>query len=95
MKLVPFEITDQTGAPLPDWWLELPIFERANRLADFLKTGRNEPCPCDSGKKYKKCCLPLSGTYKPEVKTGPTKTTSGGGVSIRLAMALAALSQNK
>jgi tetratricopeptide (TPR) repeat protein len=22
-----------------------------------LKTGRNEPCPCGSGKKYKKCCL--------------------------------------
>ncbi len=22
------------------------------------KTGRNEPCPCGSGKKYKKCCLP-------------------------------------
>jgi len=21
------------------------------------KTGRNEPCPCGSGKKYKKCCL--------------------------------------
>ena len=20
--------------------------------------GRNEPCPCGSGKKYKKCCLP-------------------------------------
>ncbi|MGC9519216.1 MAG: SEC-C metal-binding domain-containing protein [Desulfuromonadaceae bacterium] len=20
-------------------------------------TGRNEPCPCGSGKKYKKCCL--------------------------------------
>ena len=20
--------------------------------------GRNDPCPCDSGKKYKKCCLP-------------------------------------
>jgi SEC-C motif domain protein len=20
------------------------------------KVGRNEPCPCDSGKKYKKCC---------------------------------------
>ena len=19
-------------------------------------TGRNNPCPCDSGKKYKKCC---------------------------------------
>jgi len=23
------------------------------------KIGRNAPCPCGSGKKYKKCCLPL------------------------------------
>jgi len=23
----------------------------------LLKVGRNEPCPCGSGKKYKKCCL--------------------------------------
>ena len=22
-----------------------------------LKTGRNDPCPCGSGKKYKKCCM--------------------------------------
>ena len=22
-----------------------------------IKVGRNEPCPCDSGKKFKKCCL--------------------------------------
>jgi len=21
------------------------------------KTGRNDPCPCGSGRKYKKCCL--------------------------------------
>jgi hypothetical protein len=21
------------------------------------KVGRNDPCPCGSGKKYKKCCL--------------------------------------
>jgi len=21
------------------------------------KVGRNEPCPCGSGKKFKKCCL--------------------------------------
>lgn len=26
-----------------------------------MKTGRNDPCPCGSGKKYKKCCL--SGAY--------------------------------
>ncbi len=23
----------------------------------MVQTGRNEPCPCGSGKKYKKCCL--------------------------------------
>jgi protein O-GlcNAc transferase len=25
----------------------------------MVKVGRNDPCPCGSGKKYKKCCLPL------------------------------------
>ncbi len=28
-------------------------------LRDVAKIGRNEPCPCGSGKKYKKCCLIL------------------------------------
>ena len=22
-----------------------------------MKVGRNDPCPCGSGRKYKKCCL--------------------------------------
>jgi hypothetical protein len=22
-----------------------------------MKTGRNDPCPCGSGKKYNKCCM--------------------------------------
>ena len=22
-----------------------------------LQVGRNDPCPCESGKKFKKCCL--------------------------------------
>ncbi|MBQ7721705.1 MAG: SEC-C domain-containing protein, partial [Kiritimatiellae bacterium] len=22
----------------------------------FKKVGRNDPCPCGSGKKFKKCC---------------------------------------
>lgn len=30
-------------------------FDRGHKNED--KTGRNEPCPCGSGKKYKKCCL--------------------------------------
>lgn len=27
------------------------------RVRTGLKYQRNEPCPCASGKKYKKCCL--------------------------------------
>ena len=26
-----------------------------------MKIGRNELCPCGSGQKYKRCCLPLGG----------------------------------
>ena len=26
-------------------------------MTEHLKAGRNDPCPCGSGKKYKKCCL--------------------------------------
>jgi hypothetical protein len=26
-------------------------------MRETPKTGRNDPCPCGSGKKYKKCCL--------------------------------------
>ena len=25
-------------------------------VREYLKIGRNDPCPCGSGKKYKKCC---------------------------------------
>ncbi len=30
--------------------------EKPANMAKADKTGRNEPCPCGSGKKYKKCC---------------------------------------
>jgi hypothetical protein len=30
---------------------------KSQGLRSSLKVGRNEPCPCGSGKKYKKCCL--------------------------------------
>ncbi|MFP4364176.1 MAG: YecA family protein [Spirochaetia bacterium] len=34
-------------------------FSEAEPVSDMYveKVGRNEPCPCGSGKKYKKCCL--------------------------------------
>ena len=31
------------------------------------KAGRNDPCPCGSGKKYKRCCLDRD-------RTGPATT---------------------
>ena len=36
-------------------WLEYQTSRPVVRVE--AKTGRNEPCPCGSGKKYKKCCL--------------------------------------
>lgn len=55
-----------------DWLYELPqwndIFDEATKKALYLeekksgtiikekKIGRNDPCPCGSGRKYKQCC---------------------------------------
>ena len=37
----------------------LTIMDRENKPQPIMseKVGRNEPCPCGSGKKYKKCCM--------------------------------------
>ena len=32
------------------------ILEPPTPLQKAAKVGRNEPCPCGSGKKYKRCC---------------------------------------
>jgi hypothetical protein len=36
---------------------ESPDYAPASAALARLKTGRNEPCQCGSGRKYKKCCL--------------------------------------
>ena len=52
---------------LPAWqlcgWSERELRERETGQKTFYnpdgtvrKVGRNEPCPCGSGKKYKNCC---------------------------------------
>ena len=44
----------------------------ARKPAVSTKVGRNDPCPCGSGKKHKKCC----GTAKaagPDVATASTQ----------------------
>lgn len=34
---------------------------------EYKKIGRNDDCPCGSGKKYKNCCL-SSGKYEQKIK---------------------------
>ena len=36
--------------------LTAPPKKTTNTPITVTKIGRNEPCPCGSGKKYKKCC---------------------------------------
>ncbi len=38
---------------------ENPKIEKPQPYRSEPKTGRNDPCPCGSGKKYKRCCLQL------------------------------------
>jgi hypothetical protein len=55
-----------------DWLYELPVWDeifteekrkelyleqkKSGTIVKGEKVGRNDPCPCGSGKKYKKCC---------------------------------------
>lgn len=32
------------------------VYENTTTVRNIQKIGRNQPCPCGSGKKYKKCC---------------------------------------
>ncbi len=44
---------EQRGYRLPD---QMPITPPIPIVEHSPKVGRNDPCPCGSGKKYKKCC---------------------------------------
>ncbi len=47
------EIEDLLREPAADNTLDSRLLAARERL----KSGRNDPCPCGSGRKYKKCCL--------------------------------------
>jgi len=38
-----------------------PLSPSTKPVVGGQKVGRNDPCPCGSGKKYKKCCYPKYG----------------------------------
>jgi hypothetical protein len=54
------ELQDKRNGPIVDtikemeWWAGFR--EPPQKQVIKKKVGRNEPCPCGSGKKYKKCC---------------------------------------
>jgi hypothetical protein len=52
---------DQMDAKTKDMQTPIPIEQVLQALSivgtRVQKTGRNDPCPCGSGSKYKKCCL--------------------------------------
>jgi uncharacterized protein DUF1186/SEC-C motif-containing protein len=45
---------DDGGDDPRDPWLSPPV----TYVRETPKVGRNDPCPCGSGKKYKRCCMP-------------------------------------
>jgi len=50
-----FDVERKQLQPLPELPFEMPPL--GNPFNDAgLKVGRNDPCPCGSGKKFKKCC---------------------------------------
>ena len=51
-----FEKNSANDALEEDWDDERRLIEPEQPYRAPAKVGRNEPCPCGSGKKFKKCC---------------------------------------
>jgi uncharacterized protein YecA (UPF0149 family) len=53
------ELADKHGAVALPAHVIVPMIRRKQELMIMLrggKVGRNDPCPCGSGLKHKKCC---------------------------------------
>jgi len=48
------EVKNYNMPEIEGWDDEYPQLPHVKESPDI---GRNEPCPCGSGKKYKKCCM--------------------------------------
>jgi len=63
--------TEQYRRDQQRWWRQAEANRaRSQRLENpFKGVGRNDPCPCGSGKKFKKCCLVTArlGSIIPEI----------------------------
>jgi hypothetical protein len=53
-----YSFSEEYGKKRERYALPLPLFPPSEPIKNPLRgIGRNDPCPCGSGKKYKKCCL--------------------------------------
>ncbi len=51
-------VISASGAAFYDYWSANPQQPEAEKpIINGTKVGRNDPCPCGSGKKFKSCCL--------------------------------------
>lgn len=57
VELGKFDYADETGGGWPSYG-DYPMQEQSTPVTNpWRDVGRNDPCPCGSGKKAKKCCL--------------------------------------
>ena len=54
--LSPEEVKKRYGTQAPDHIKRMQLHPTVRQLKT-KHIGRNDPCPCGSGKKFKKCCL--------------------------------------
>ena len=45
---------------------------------DVIEIGRNDPCPCGSGKKYKSCCIEKGDHFLRKMAAKAKKEKQGG-----------------
>ncbi|MDN5277758.1 MAG: hypothetical protein PWR01_1723 [Clostridiales bacterium] len=57
LKIFEEELEERLKEAIDELIQEKKVREELNKIySGEVKVGRNEPCPCGSGKKYKKCC---------------------------------------
>lgn len=70
------EIRDLLGDP--DALLLILDEDQEREIVEIENVGRNEPCPCGSGKKFKKCCIGKAEIVVPVSRSSHLGTTISG-----------------
>lgn len=58
-------LAQRLSSPFHGW--DMINKQRLQPHSKYSDIGRNAPCPCGSGNKYKKCCLDKEGVYRPHI----------------------------